>query len=186
MKARRRNISMTAGDAAVHRPPPGARERRVDTAEYVGALRELIEQGHEVALPVAGGSMAPFLGGGRDRVFLARPDRPLRRGDVVLYRRTDGTYVLHRVYRFRGETCDIVGDAQDRIERGVRREQIFARMTRAERKGKLIGPRNLIWQFFQYVWIGLVPLRRPLLGLYGIGRGTIEKQADKTLKEDPE
>ena len=149
---------------------PGAKKKTVDTGEYISSLRELIEQGHEVSLPVAGGSMTPFLGDGRDRVFLRTPDRPLRRGDVVLYQREDGTYVLHRIHRVRGDVYDIVGDAQSEIERGVRRDQVFAVVTRAERKGKLIGPGCLHWWFFQNVWIGMVPLRRPLLGLYAAGR----------------
>ena len=177
---------MTSRDDSFLRPSPTAPDRRVDTVEYVSALRELIEQGHEVALPVAGSSMTPFLGDGRDRVFLRAPERPLRRGDVVLYRRDNGPYVLHRIHRVRGDSYDIVGDAQTEIERGVRRDQIFAVATRAERKGKLILPGTPYWRFFQYVWIGMVPLRRPILGLYGVCRKTINKQVNKTPKEDHE
>lgn len=162
----------------------GAPDRVVDTGEYISSLRELIEQGHEVALPVAGSSMTPFLGDGRDRVFLRAPDRPLKRGDIVLYRRDGGIYVLHRIRRVRGGTYDVVGDAQSEIERGVRREQIFAVVTRAERKGKLIGPGCFHWRFFQYVWIGMVPLRRPLLGLYAACRRNIRKPVNKTPEED--
>ena len=165
---------------------PGAPKKTVDTVKYVSALRELIEQGHEVALPVAGSSMTPFLGDGRDRVFLRAPDRPLQRGDVVLYRRDNGTYVLHRIHRVRGELYDIVGDAQSEIERGVRRDQIFAIVTRAERKGKLIAPGSPWWWLFQNVWIGMVPLRRPLLGLYAAGRKTINKPVNQSPKEDHE
>ena len=154
---------------------PGAEKKVVDTVEYISSLRELIEEGHEVAVPVAGSSMTPFLGSGRDQVFVRMPDRALRRGDVVLYRRDNGNYVLHRIHRVRGDVYDIVGDAQSEIERGVRRDQIFAVVTRARRKGKLIGPGCLHWWFFQNVWIGMVPLRRPVLRLYGACRRTISK-----------
>ena len=163
---------------------PGAPKKVVDTGEYITSLRDLIGQGHEVALPVAGSSMTPFLGDGRDRVFLRAPDRLLRRGDVVLYQRDSGAYVLHRIHRVRGDVYDIVGDAQSEIERGVRREQIFAVVTRAERKGKLIAPGCFHWWFFQNVWIGMVPLRLPLLGLYAAGRRSIFKPVTKTPEED--
>jgi hypothetical protein len=149
-------------------------KKTVDTAVYISSLSELIQQGEEVGLPIAGSSMTPFLGDGRDQVFLRKPDRPLKRGDVVLYRRDNGDYVLHRIHRVRkagnSATYDIVGDAQSRIEPGVREDQILAVATRARRKGEIIEPNSFYWWFFQNVWIGIVPLRRPVLGLYGACR----------------
>ncbi len=149
-------------------------KKTVDTAIYISSLLELIRQGEEVGLPIAGSSMTPFLGDGRDQVFIRRPDRPLKRGDVVLYRRDNGDYVLHRIHRVRkagnSATYDIVGDAQSRVETGVRADQILAVATRAKRKGEIIEPNSFYWWFFQNVWIGIVPLRRPVLGLYGACR----------------
>jgi phage repressor protein C with HTH and peptisase S24 domain len=49
-------------------------------------------------LTATGSSMEPFLKGGRDRVTLVPPGaRPVRRGDVVLFQRDCGAFVLHRV-----------------------------------------------------------------------------------------
>ena len=161
-------------------PPP----RTVDTAEYIEMLRGLLEESNEVSLPVTGGSMTPFLGDGRDQVFLRKPDRPLRRGDVALYRRDNGDYVLHRIHRVHdgGESFDMAGDAQSRIERGIRDDQIVAVVTRARRKGEIIEPGSFYWWFFQNVWIGMVPLRRPVLGLYnGIRRRNITKKGKNNL-----
>ncbi len=156
-------------------------EKVVDTGEYISSLLELIEQGEEVGLPVAGSSMTPFLGDGRDQVFLRKPERPLRRGDVVLYRRSSGDYVLHRIHRVHGAgdelLYDMVGDAQDWIEHDIRREQVFAVVTRARRKGEIIEPGSFYWWFFQNVWIGMVPLHSPVLRLYnGIRRRNISKK----------
>lgn len=53
--------------------------REVDTAEYMGMLRELIGQGHRVSVRVAGNSMSPFLKHGRDTVFFAAPDSEIKR-----------------------------------------------------------------------------------------------------------
>ena len=52
--------------------------REVDTAEYMGMLRELIGQGHRVSVRVAGNSMSPFLKHGRDTVFFAAPDSDIK------------------------------------------------------------------------------------------------------------
>ena len=136
--------------------------RLVDTAEYVGVLRGLVEEGHEVSMLVSGSSMSPFLIHLRDTIYFKQPDRPLRAGDIVFYQRDSGQYVMHRILRVRGEVYDIIGDAQTQIERGVRRDQIFAIITRVKRKGKLIGPGDFWWTFFARVWTKLIPLR-PLI-----------------------
>ena len=136
--------------------------RLVDTAEYVGVLRGLVEEGHEVSMLVSGSSMSPFLIHLRDTIYFKKPDRPLRAGDIVFYQRDSGQYVMHRILRVRGDAYDIIGDAQIEIERGVRRDQIFAVITRIRRKGKLIGPGDFWWTFFARVWTKLIPLR-PLI-----------------------
>ena len=136
--------------------------RWVDTAEYVSVLRGLVEEGHEVSMLVSGSSMSPFLIHLRDTIYFKKPDRPLRAGDIVFYQRDSGQYVMHRILRVRGDAYDIIGDAQIEVERGVRRDQIFAVITRIRRKGKLIGPGDFWWTFFARVWTKLIPLR-PLI-----------------------
>ena len=144
----------------------------VATGPYLAAPCDLIDQGHEVSIPVAGSSMTPFLGDGRDQVFVKAPWRPIRRGDIVLYRRRNGDFVLHRVYRVHGSNdkavYDMVGDAQDRIEGGIQRKQIYAMATRARRKGKIIEPGCFYWWIFQHLWIRMIPLRRYLMRLYAV------------------
>ena len=136
--------------------------RWVDTAEYVGVLCGLVEEGHEVSMLVSGSSMSPFLIHLRDTIYFRKPERPLRAGDMVFYQRDSGQYVMHRILRVRGDVYDIIGDAQTEIERGVRRDQIFAVITRVKRKGRLIGPGDFWWAFFARVWTKLIPLR-PLI-----------------------
>ena len=160
--------------------------KKVDTGEYIGALRELTEEGRQVSLVVSGNSMAPFLIHGRDTVWFEKPKRPLKRGDIVFFQRDDGSFILHRIRRVHknvlsegekaGNSCppdirntyDIIGDAQLETECGVRRNQIFAIVFRAERKGKIIGPGDFWWLFFERVWIRIIPLRPLFQALYGM------------------
>lgn len=141
--------------------------RFVDARAYIGMLKGLVEEGKEVSIIVTGSSMNPFLIHQRDTVFFRRPDRPLRRGDIVFYQRDNGQYVLHRIVRVRGDMFDIIGDAQTEIEFGVRREQIFALITKVKRKGKLIRPGDFWWMFFERVWLRMIPLRRIISVVYG-------------------
>ena len=140
--------------------------KKVDTKEYVSMLRELTESGKEVSMLIVGNSMSPFLIHERDSICFKKPDRTLRRGDMVFYQRTSGQYVMHRIYKVSAEGYYIVGDAQQDIEGPVKREQIFALITKVRRKGKWIAPGDFWWEFFEHVWIRMVPVRRLIIGSY--------------------
>lgn len=120
------------------------------------------------ALPliITGNSMSPFLIHGRDTVYLSRLTRPVRRGDMLLYQRENGSYVLHRVFKATPESLTMIGDAQMVLEPGIRRNQVIAIVTRVERKGKPLGPGSFWWDFFEKIWIRIIPLRREIQRLY--------------------
>ena len=134
--------------------------RILDTQEYLDTVCQLLQQGEtSVAVPVAGGSMVPFLHNG-DTVYLDLPDSPVKRGDIVLYPRSYGRYILHRVYRVRRDGSYImVGDAQTELELLPSREQIRARVSSARHKGKLMRPGQFRWWVYQHIWLWLRPLR---------------------------
>ena len=124
--------------------------------------RILAEEPEVAALPlvISGRSMTPFLIDGRDTVYLARLERPVRRGDMLLYQRSSGQYVLHRVWKAEKDgTFTMVGDAQTELEHGIREAQIIAIVTSVVRKGKSMAPGGFWWDFFEKVWIRMVPLR---------------------------
>ncbi len=141
-------------------------ERVVDTREYVSVLREIAESGKIVSLRIAGSSMSPFLAHGRDYIYFTKPDRELRAGDMVFYQRKNGQYVMHRIYKKKPEGYYIVGDAQTEIEGPVDRGQIFALIIKVKRKDRIIRPGDFWWEFFEHVWIRMIPLRRPAVRIY--------------------
>ena len=137
-------------------------EYKVKVAEpeqVMGPLLDLLEETEAVPLVISGGSMTPFLVHGRDTVYLSKPEEPFHRGDMLLYRRDNGAYVLHRVYRVEGDRFTMVGDAQTQLEPDIRRDQILARVTAVRRKGKLLQSGSFRWDFFEKIWIRLVPAR---------------------------
>ena len=141
--------------------------REVNTVQYVSMLRSLVEEGRDVSLLISGSSMTPFLVHHRDTILFGKPDRELRKGDMVFYQRLNGQFVMHRIWKVKPEGYYIVGDAQTEIEGPVKREQIFALVKKAQRKGKWIGPENIWWKFFEKVWINMVPIRPFLRSVYG-------------------
>lgn len=139
----------------------------VDTYEYVSMLKGLVEEGKEVSMLIAGSSMSPFLCHQRDSIYFKAPDRKLKRGDMVFYQRESGQYVMHRIYKVKEDGYYMVGDAQTEIEGPLKREQIFALITKVKRKDQFIEPGDFWWEFFEKVWIGLIPLRKTLVTVYG-------------------
>ena len=126
----------------------------------------LLLEGAELPLVISGGSMLPFLASGRDSVMLKAPDRALRRGDIVFYRRENGAYVLHHLLRVRDGKCWMIGDAQTTVEGPLDRDCIFAYVTQVKRKGQIEKPGTFWWEFFAHVWLRVVPLRRIIMKTY--------------------
>lgn len=140
--------------------------KTVEAEEWASRLPELLEQAASVPLVISGNSMSPFLVHGRDTVYLSKITQPLKKGDMIFYRRDSGQYILHRIIRAEGEIYDLVGDAQQLIERGVRRDQVIAIVTAVRRKGKLLRPGSFWWEFFEKVWLNMVPQRGKLVAGY--------------------
>lgn len=142
--------------------------RTLPPEELIPQLLELLNEVESVPLVITGSSMTPFLGDRRDTVYLSKITRPLKKGDMVLYRRSSGQFVLHRICRVRGETYDLVGDAQTRIESGLRRDQMLAIVRTVLRKGERLERGCFWWDFFEKVWLNIIPFRPLICKIYGI------------------
>ena len=138
-------------------------------------LLGLLDSAEYVPLSISGSSMNPFLVHSRDTVYLSKVTRPLKKGDMILYRRDSGDYVLHRIYRVEESGCWLVGDAQTVLEKGIRPDQILALVTAVRRKGKLLQPGSFWWDFFEKVWIRMIPLRPGAVAVYAAVTGVRRK-----------
>ncbi len=144
--------------------------KMLGTREYIDILRTVIDEGKEVNMRVLGSSMAPFVVHERDTIYFKRPERKLKKGDIAFFQRNNGQYVVHRIYKVKGDEYYFVGDNQTLIEGPIEKGQIFATVTRVIRKGKEIRPGDPWWLFFQKIWINMIPLRRITIKAYGLIR----------------
>ena len=140
--------------------------RILDTQAFLDGICDLLKQGQKnVPIPVVGGSMVPFLIHG-DTAYLDLPDTPLKQGDIVLYTRTSGMYVLHRIYRVNKDGSYImVGDAQTELEHLPGGDQIHARVSFVRHRKKINRPGQLRWWAYSRLWLWLLPLRPWLMHL---------------------
>ena len=93
------------GGKAEQTSPTGGEDRLprrvVSNQLLLGEYTRMLREGLEVSLLIKGNSMYPFLVSNRDEVLLKEAKDPLKEGDILLFRRQDGDYVLHRLIRIR-------------------------------------------------------------------------------------
>ena len=104
-------------------------------AEMIPVIEAAVENGKSVEMTVTGNSMLPLLKDRISSVRLAKPEVP-EKGDIVLYRRDDGHYVLHRIAAIHDGLYDIIGDNQWAKDRNVPGKDILARVTAYSRDGR--------------------------------------------------
>ena len=129
----------------------------VDTKEYLNTICQLLQEGkQDLPVPVTGNSMCPFLHPG-DIVYL-NWFAALKKGDIVLFTRPDGSFVLHRIYQIKKDgTYLILGDNQ-LLPEPVPAERIHAIVTSARIKEKVVTPKSLRWWCYAKLWTR--PVRR--------------------------
>ena len=133
--------------------------------ELLPQLLELLEHTSAVPLTVTGSSMTPFLQPERDTVYLKKQDAPIKKGNIVLYKRQNGQYILHRVYRAAPEELQLIGDGQTGIEPGISPKSVIAVVDAVRRNGKLLKPGHPVWFFYEKLWLNMIPLRPRIRGL---------------------
>lgn len=137
---------------------------RIDNEAYFTVVKQRLDLGEQVWIPVVGNSMEPFLKE-KDEVLLQEATGAgIHVGDVVLARWSQ-RYVLHRVIRKKADLLWLVGDNNlVQIEK-VAATDLIARMSEARRAGRLLSASRplqrslgLLWCYLRFprrvaVWI---------------------------------
>ena len=121
-------------------------------AEYDALIREVLASGGEFRLYPHGTSMLPLLRQGIDSVALRTLDRPPRKFDILFYRRTDGSYILHCVKAVKPDGLTMWGDNQTMLEYGVTGEMIIGYAARIFRDDHELDCRSLRYRLYLWLW----------------------------------
>ena len=137
----------------------------METKEYFVQLdslmplfRECLEQGQNVKFSPRGTSMMPMLRQGKDSVTLSPVPARLKKYDLPLYQRDDGSYILHRVIAS-GETYTCMGDNQFLKETDLRHEQMIALVTAFTRGQREYSIDHLGYRIYCWFWSYSRPVR---------------------------
>lgn len=145
--------------------------KTIDTKSYLCAICEIAKSGELVSTVVSGGSMVPFLSSNRDTIYLRLPQqRKLKKGDIVLFTRANGDFVLHRIKKIRKDGYYMIGDRQTTMEGPINKDQIRLAAEKVKRKNKILTEKSFVWQFYSKIWNNLVFLRPVIFSVLGILR----------------
>ena len=126
----------------------------------------------EVSSLTSGCSMRPMLRQHKDIVTMKAVDRPLKKGDAVVYPSKDGQFVLHRIVKIKNGEYIIRGDNNYFTEYGITDNDIVGMLKCFYRDGKFIDcetdKKYKLYTFYichsyilRYLWKKII---RPFLG----------------------
>lgn len=126
-------------------------------------VKERLNAGQKVKIPVAGRSMEPFLQNG-DLVVLKRfEENDLMNGRIVLAY-FNNAYVLHRIVRIKENTVTLAGDGNIQQVETITDKDILAVVIQAYRREKELSINTLLGQ----IWYRLRVIRAVYSKIFGI------------------
>ena len=130
-------------------------------SEAIDVIEEVLASGGEFRMYPKGTSMLPLLVQGKDSVILRRNDsRKVQKHDILLYRRDDGHFVLHRAMKLEKDgTYTMCGDNQTLLETGIRADQIIGYVGAVYKDDRLVAADSLGYRVYVTLWC-FMPIRR--------------------------
>ena len=94
--------------------------------DLVPLLLDTLNNNKDFIMPVKGTSMLPFINE-KNLVTLSSPNN-IKKNDIVFYKRNNGQYVLHRIYKIKKDYYVLMGDNQTFKEEPIYSCQIIAKV----------------------------------------------------------
>lgn len=132
--------------------------------EEKATIEEQLKAGNTVISFTRGTSMHPLLYEGKTYVVISPITGGLSVGDMPLWRRGDGKYVLHRLVKIDGSFCYTRGDNCIGAEK-VPMQDMLGVVTEIVRGGKTIHVTDKRYRRYVALWMWLTPVRIPLYQL---------------------
>lgn len=117
------------------------------------SIEEAIKRDGIILFAPTGYSMQPFIIAGRDIVTVQKKEdsKRCRRMQAILFKRDDGTYVLHRILKIRPKDYWVVGDNSTWGE-FVSDKQVLGTVIAVRRNGKNINAQSKKYTITIYIW----------------------------------
>lgn len=141
-------------------------------------VEETVKSGGSIKIKISGFSMYPLVTSRRDSVLLTKADK-IKKGDVPLIKRDDGSFVLHRVVGIKNGTFMLRGDYEQKIEYPVNPDQVIAVAKGFYRKEKYIDCDSFLYKMYTFFWMNTVAIRPVILKIMGKSARIKDKRLNK-------
>ena len=111
-----------------------------------------------VTICLEGDSMRPLIRRGKDPVTIVPLSRPLRKGDVVLFRLGE-KYIVHRVWQLKDGMVRTFGDNCWNPEPWFPEQQVLGLVVKYRRNGRIHQLDTFAARTWGKLWMALIPLR---------------------------
>ena len=152
---------------------------KTDMETLYPLIESVVSGGGSVKIKVTGYSMYPLISSHRDSVVLTKAEK-IKKGDVPLYRRENGEYILHRLVGEKDGAYKARGDYEQKIEYPVYPNQVVAVATGFYRKGRYISCDSVLYKLYKVFWMNTAWLRPFFLKVIAI---IVSKKKKKIKKE---
>ena len=127
------------------------------------SIEQALEKDGFIFTTFKGTSMNPLLISGRDKVYIEKPNGRLSKGDVALYNRSDGSYILHRVFKVLPNSYVFWGDNHFALEYGITDGDILG-VAKGYYKGEkyIDVKKSFRYKLYKAFWCKWVWLRKVL------------------------
>lgn len=132
--------------------------------EMYPLISEIISSGGSFRLFPKGISMLPTIKQGVDSVELAAPKK-LKKYDIVLYKRPNSQFVIHRIMKIKNDLVSMCGDNQVALEEGIDAEDILAKVVGIYKGEKLFKNTDFSYKIYSFFWANTRIFRRVYRGI---------------------
>lgn len=141
--------------------------KKTDIDVLMPIVLESVNSGNDVRIKISGFSMYPLVTNWRDGVLLTKADK-IKKGDVPLICRPDGSYVLHRVVKVKNGQFGLRGDYEQKIEYPVSPDNVVAVAKGFYRNEKFISCDSFGYRLYRAFWMNTVCIRPVMLKMLAI------------------
>ncbi|MBR2043575.1 MAG: hypothetical protein IJ946_04480 [Clostridia bacterium] len=125
----------------------------VTLSQLLPAIEEMLLNDMEVTFNTNGSSMLPLLRSG-DSVTVKKA-QAYKKGDVVLFKRDDEGFVLHRIVKIKGDTVYTEGDSLLTRDEPFEKERIIGKAVAFFRKGKKIKISDFKYKVYMLCYVSV-------------------------------
>lgn len=117
---------------------------------FAPLIEEAFSRNQKFKMPVNGVSMLPFL----NKTHFVVLDKPnnLKRNDMILYKRENGQYVLHRIFRVKKDHFQLIGDNQFYREYPIYENQVIGKVVSVIKGNKVDNLNSFKYKLYLFIW----------------------------------